>query len=164
MCIKIIDMIRKIFLLLFVSTLLFSCASRKKANRKKTSKIENSSKSKIEKEYKKCFGIPYRYGGTSYSGFDCSGFVQHIYKKALNINIARTTKDLLKSGKQTSKNKLKVGDLIFFKPLKKYNHVGIFMGESMFIHSSSSKGVMKSSLNNSYWKKYYHESRRIKNL
>jgi len=118
-------------------------------------------KIKLEKEYKKYKGVPYKYGGTTYKGFDCSGFVQSTYKRALNVNLPRSTSQMLKVGIAVSKSKLKIGDLVFFKPRNNYRHVGIFMGDNMFIHVSSSRGVMKSSLKEAYWKKYYFLSRRV---
>lgn len=151
-----------LFGIIVLSLMLFSCGSRKNISSRKSNKL--TSKDKIEKEYKRCYAIPYKYGGTTYSGFDCSGFVQHIYKKALNIKIPRSTKEQLRTGKRIKAKDLKIGDLVFFKPLKKFNHVGIFVGQNMFIHSSSSKGVMKSKLSNTYWRKYYSSSRRVANI
>jgi len=161
-------MIRKLLVLILIACSIASCSSSRHTSRasvnKKTKKLpkrEASIRQKLETEYRKCKGVPYKYGSTTYKGFDCSGFVQSTYKKALKINLPRTTKQMIIKGNKVLKSKLKVGDLVFFKPTKKYRHVGIFMGNNMFIHASSSKGVMKSSLKNPYWMKYYLMSRRI---
>jgi len=127
----------------------------------KRSKRRITLKEKLEKEYKKYKGVPYKYGGTSYKGFDCSGFVQSTYKNALNISLPRSTKQMLKKGIVVPKSKLRIGDLVFFKPRNAYGHVGIYIGDNIFIHVSSSRGVMKSSLKEVYWMKYYFTSRRV---
>lgn len=161
-------MIKKLLFLIFIACTIASCSSSRhtdlQAVSKKVNKLpkrEASIKQKLETEYKKCKGVPYKYGGSTYKGFDCSGFVQSTYKKALNINLPRTTKQMIVKGNKVAKSQLKVGDLVFFKPTKKYRHVGIFMGANMFIHTSSSKGVMKSSLKSPYWMKCYLMSRRL---
>ena len=118
-------------------------------------------KHKLETHYNKYKAVPYKYGGTSIKGFDCSGFVQSIYKKALEIKLPRSTKGMLKKGILVSKSNLKIGDLVFFKPRNNYRHVGIFMGNHRFMYVSSSKGVTITSLKESYWRKCYFQSRRI---
>ncbi|MGD8592452.1 MAG: NlpC/P60 family protein [Gammaproteobacteria bacterium] len=106
-------------------------------------------------------GVPYKIGGQDKHGIDCSGFVQLTYKNALGINIPRSTDLLLKTGKQISRNQLAVGDLVFFKTGFSKQHVGIYVGNGQFIHASSSKGVMKSSLKSPYWSKHYWKSNRV---
>jgi len=123
--------------------------------------LEPTIKNKLEKEYLKYKGVPYKYGGTSAKGFDCSGFVQLTYKKTFNIELPRSTRQMLKEGVEVSKNKLKIGDLVFFKPNNTYRHVGIYMGENLFIHVSTKRGVIKSNLKMTYWLKHYLTSRRI---
>ena len=118
-------------------------------------------KSKLEKQYQQFKGTPYKYGGTDKRGFDCSGFAQKVYHNAFSIQLPRTTEAMSRLGKKVSKSNLKVGDLVFFKPTRKYQHVGIFMGNNMFMHSSTSKGIIKSNLNNLYWKKKYRFAKRI---
>lgn len=146
------------FILLILSTFfLVSCGSSKKATR------VVSTQDKLEIEYQKYKGVPYKYGGTTASGFDCSGFVNTVYFNAFKYDLPRTTNDISKLGKKISKANLKPGDLVIFKPSRKYMHVGIFMGNNTFIHSSTSKGVIKSKLDNVYWKDKYRYSRRILN-
>jgi len=133
-----------------------SCGASKKAAAARASK-----KSKLEQQYQQYKNIPYRYGGTDKRGFDCSGFIQTVYRDAFKVQLPRTVKEIAKQGKKVSKNSLKIGDLVFFRPSRKYRHVGIFMGDNTFIHSSSSQGIIKSKLDNPYWKKKYRFSRRI---
>lgn len=122
---------------------------------------EISIKHNLEAHYNKHKAVPYKYGGTSIKGFDCSGFVQFTYKTIFNINLPRTTKLMLKEGTDVKKNKLRIGDLVLFRTSKRYRHVGIFMGNNLFMHVSTKKGLMKSNLNNPYWLKHYLTSRRI---
>jgi hypothetical protein len=115
----------------------------------------------LDNEYRNWKGVPYRFGGTTKKGVDCSGFVQAVYKNSFQINIVRNTEEQAKSGLFVNRNALKVGDLVFFKTRWKVRHVGIYLGDNQFVHASTSKGVVISSLNNVYWKKKYWQSRRI---
>jgi lipoprotein Spr/probable lipoprotein NlpC len=144
----------------FIIFILFMCSCG-------SSKIASSApttQEKLEVQYQRYQGIPYRYGGTDSNGFDCSGFINKVYENALNYDLPRTTDGISQEGKKISKNNLKPGDLVFFKPSRKYMHVGIYMGNNTFIHSSTSKGVIKSKLDNVFWKDKYRFSRRILKL
>ncbi len=148
---------KKILLLILTFFLsLVNCKSHKK-----TVSESSSVKEKFEQVYQKYKGVKYRYGGTTSKGFDCSGYVQRVYKEAFNIDLPRTTKAMMKSGKKVSKNDLQPGDLVFFHPTRKYYHVGIYLGNGIFMHASTSKGVMKSKMDLNYWKKSYVTARRI---
>jgi lipoprotein Spr/probable lipoprotein NlpC len=124
-------------------------------------KKKTSAKHKLETHYNKYKAVPYKYGGTSIKGFDCSGFVQFTYKNIFNIRLPRTTRLMLNEGKAIKKTQLRIGDLVLFRTSKQYRHVGIFIGDNLFMHVSTKKGLMKSSLNNPYWLKHYLTSRRI---
>ncbi len=115
----------------------------------------------LRKEYAYWRGTPYRLGGNSKKGIDCSGFVQNVFNDSFNVKLPRTTATQVKEGFLVYKNQLQVGDLVFFKTGWRTRHVGIYIGDDKFIHASTSKGVMTSSLNNVYWKKKYWQSRRI---
>jgi len=146
---------RCIPILLIVQILLASCGSAKKT----TTKISN--KTKIESQFRYYKGTKYKYGGTDKNGIDCSGFTKTVYKNAFKMELPRTTKEMSKLGRKVSKKKLKPGDLVFFRPSRRYQHVGIYIGENAFIHSSTSKGVIKSKLDNVYWKKKYTFAKRL---
>ena len=81
---------------------------------------------------------------------------------AFKQKLPRTTKTMMKAGKRIKKTNLHVGDLVFFHPTRKYYHVGIYMGKGIFMHASSSKGVMKSKLSLNYWIKSYVTARRVR--
>lgn len=106
-------------------------------------------------------GTPYRYGGTNARGFDCSGFILTAYKEGLGQHLPRTTGQMLAEGHFVRRDQLRPGDLIFFRIGGKEQHAGIFMGNNRFIHSSSSKGVMESSLASPYWRQRYTQARRF---
>jgi len=140
---------------LFILSLLSSCKSHQSV------KTKTDSLSKLENVYQKYQGVKYRYGGTDKRGFDCSGFVQRVYKEVFQIDLPRTTKAMMKTGKKIRPDQLKPGDLVFFHPTRKYYHVGIYMGKGTFMHASTSRGVMKSNMDLKYWKKSYVTARRI---
>ena len=90
---------------------------------------------------KDLIGIKYRGGGTTKAGFDCSGFVSYVYKD-LGVSLPRTSSGMYASGSKVNKSDLASGDLVFFNTSSKgVSHVGIYIGDGKFIHSSSSKGV-----------------------
>ena len=102
-------------------------------------------------------GVKYRYGGNTKNGVDCSGLVCNLYKQVYEIKLERTTANILKKNCiAVSRNKLHEGDLVFFKTLgsaqsRVPTHVGIYLKNGKFIHASTSKGVMVSSLSEAYY-------------
>lgn len=116
---------------------------------------------------KTLLGTPYRYGGASRkSGFDCSGFVSYVYKEELGIKLPRTTSGLLKMDAPViARSDLEPGDLILFndRGRGRVSHVGIYMGDDQFIHSSSKRsgGVRVDKLSNRHWNASYLQAKRI---
>ncbi|KMY52530.1 endopeptidase [Bacillus sp. FJAT-27231] len=105
-------------------------------------------------EAKKHMNVPYVWGGSTPKGFDCSGFLNYAFEKGIGVDLPRTVADIYKKGQKVSKPA--IGDLVFFETYKPgASHAGIYLGNNQFIHSSSSKGVSVSSMNNSYWSKRY---------
>jgi cell wall-associated NlpC family hydrolase len=82
-------------------------------------------------------GVPYRYGGNSPSGFDCSGLVQYSYSRA-GKRMPRTTKQLWTSTQAIEQHELRVGDLLFFNIEGKMSHVGLYLGQRRFVHAPAS--------------------------
>lgn len=112
----------------------------------------------------KYLGTPYRYGGSSPSeGFDCSGLVQWSAKNSLSLNVPRSTNQQSQFGSELNMDQMKAGDLVFFNTTGQPNsHVGIYLGDTFFVHSPSSNGVVRvESLNNSYWQPRLSIARRV---
>lgn len=131
--------------------------------------VEESPK-EIKKEiiaYAKTFeGTRYKYGGTTEAGMDCSGLVSTAFMKE-NITLPRISRDMATKGILISFKDIEAGDLVFFKTSRRstINHVGLVVeskrGEVKFIHSTTSAGVIISSLDEDYWKKAFVEVRRV---
>ena len=101
-------------------------------------------------------GSPYKYGGNSINGTDCSGFVSSIYSSFFKIELDRTSLLIYQNSRKINKSDVKEGDLIFFKTDgKKVSHVGITITPNQFIHASSKKGVVVNSLNEPYYSKNF---------
>jgi len=104
-------------------------------------------------------GVPYVFGGTSTSGFDCSGFVQHVFAM-LGVGLPRTADAQYDVGKPAVGGP-RPGDLVFFDTYGGVSHVGIYLGKGQFVHASSSHGVMVSHLSDSYWAARYVGAKRL---
>ncbi|OEE62945.1 hypothetical protein A1OO_13980 [Enterovibrio norvegicus FF-33] len=96
-------------------------------------------------------GTPYRWGGVSKKGIDCSAFTQQAYQAVFQHPLPRTTRQQVTKGNKTTLHSATYGDLIFFKTGARRYHVGIYIGDKQFMHASSSKGVSISTLDNPYW-------------
>lgn len=107
-------------------------------------------------------GVPYSYGGTTSSGFDCSGFVRKVYSN-LNISLPRTSVSMYNVGTSVKKSELIPGDLVFFNTSGRgISHVGIYYGNGKFIHSQTGKGVSLTSINDPwYWGDVYVGAKRV---
>ncbi|CAM4520815.1 cell wall-associated NlpC family hydrolase [Paenibacillus endophyticus] len=109
-------------------------------------------------------GSPYKSGGTTSRGFDCSGFTSYVFDK-MGIELPRTSGSQAKSGSKVAKADLIPGDLVFFDTVGGNNstvsHVGIYIGDGKFAHSSSSRGVVTDKLSSSYYEDRYVTARRV---
>lgn len=122
---------------------------------------QNSKIAKITDTAMHLVGVPYKWGGVTAKGFDCSGFTWYVFDKNA-IELPRTADVQYKVGKMVSRSDLRKGDVVFFTTYEPgASHCGIYLGNGNFIHASSSKGVMVSNLSDSYWKTRYFGARRI---
>lgn len=167
---------KKIFQFTILALLLASCGGSKKISKtssKRTTTIRDNTSSPNKKlnniiDYATTFeGTRYKFGGTTKSGMDCSGLVFTAFAKE-NVQLPRVSRDMATRGKKVSLSKVKEGDLVFFQTNKNrrvINHVGLVTsakgGAIRFIHSTTSRGVIVSSLEERYWKSAFVEVRRI---
>ncbi len=156
--------LKHLLYLLAVLFLVTSCKSTSSttSSSKKTSRLNEQ----IIDDATDKIGSPYRYGGTTKSGFDCSGLVFTTFQKN-DISLPRTSYEMSKKGSVVKKNDCRKGDLIFFKTNGKsrINHVGIITevddDEIKFVHSSTQRGVIISSTKEDYYKKSFAQINRI---
>jgi cell wall-associated NlpC family hydrolase len=167
---------KHLFPLILLLLLASSCKSKKSSSSKKSqahtvkvnANLEASEEAESIVKYAKTFdGTRYKYGGTTKRGMDCSGLIYTSFN-AHNISLPRTTASLQSTGNWVDLKEINVGDLIFFatnKNSRKVNHVGIVTnvrtGNVEFIHASSSKGVITSSLAERYWYFAFVQARRV---
>lgn len=166
------------FTLLFVLAVVFSCRNSKQVVDSKKNNNE-ASYSAIQTKYAellnvspaeienitlynfidKWIGVKYKYGGTTFDGVDCSGFANILYKEVYKTVLPRSSQDIAKELKNTSKEKLSEGDILLFDiDGKKNSHVGIYLANNKFVHSSTSKGVIISSLELPYYQKSFSKA------
>ncbi|WP_415342546.1 NlpC/P60 family protein [Enterobacter hormaechei] len=118
-------------------------------------------RSRILDQYQKWKGTHYLWGGTTHRGVDCSALMQHLFSDAAHLSLPRTTGEQIHRGVRVAQHRLQVGDLVFFQTGPHRRHVGVYIGNSQFIHASSSKGVTVSMLTNNYWQQRYITARRV---
>jgi cell wall-associated NlpC family hydrolase len=146
-------MIRTVPTLILAFFLISSCQNTQTVNTSTAVAATEVAKSMI--------GQPYRYGGQSPGGFDCSGLVWYSYKQ-VGVNTARTSKGLRKQARKISRKKMRAGDLIFFKGWVRTGHVGMYIGNGRFIHApSSGKKIKVDRLDNGYWYDHFKSAGRI---
>lgn len=147
------------FFLLLSALILGACASDRpyiEAQRGDAGSLTSYARSLV--------GSPYKYGGNSPdTGFDCSGFVDHVYSHTLGISLPRSAVEIGRVGKSVQLKNLRTGDLVFFNTLHRtFSHVGIYLGDDRFIHAPSSGGSVRvENMLEGYWRRKYNGARRI---
>ncbi len=162
---------KKLCLLAVLLLVLTSCGSSRKTTDTvvigTSTSVSNKKAEKIVRHAKSFEGTRYKFGGTTSSGMDCSGLMYVSFKKE-NIDLPRISRDMATLGRRIYIGELSLGDLIFFRTSKKgtgINHVGLVVearnGKVRFIHSTSSRGVIISSLSERYWRDAYVLAKRV---
>lgn len=110
-------------------------------------------------------GIPYRYGGSDPSGFDCSGLVQYVFARH-GTHLPREARDQYRVGQRVDVNDVRTGDLLFFQTISRgASHVGVAIGRGQFVHAPSSRGVVRvERYDSSYWAGRFVGARRVANV
>ncbi|WP_089960707.1 C40 family peptidase [Limnohabitans sp. 2KL-3] len=109
-------------------------------------------------------GVPYKRGGSSESsGFDCSGFVRHLYEKSVGQLLPRRAEEQARSTEVIEREELKPGDLVFFNTMRRaFSHVGMYVGDGKFIHAPrAGKSVKIEDMRSAYWQKRFNGARRL---
>ena len=148
--------------LLGITVFLISCAAHRKAA------VRESKVDKVISAARSFTGTPYKYGGMTRSGMDCSGLLLNSFK-AINFDLPRSSESQSKIGKEVKLKELQPGDLVFFatgKKKRKITHVGLVTesrdGDNIkFIHASTSLGVVESNIYSNYYKERFREARRV---
>lgn len=111
----------------------------------------------------KFLDTPYKYGGSSEKGIDCSAFTLQVYRNSISSILPRSAREQYTVGEKIDREELQFGDLVFFNTRRRSNpgHVGIYLGENKFVHASRTLGVTVSSLDETYYKKRYVGARRV---
>ncbi len=154
----------KPLLVIILVVLLQACSSKPAVKQPSPASLnlKDPTVAQLMTQYQSWRGVPYKLGGNSKRGIDCSAFVQQTYGEQFTHTLPRTTYYQAKKGRHVNKSSLQTGDMVFFLINGKTRHVGMYLGEGLFLHASTSKGVTISKLNNPYWRKHYWMARRVR--
>jgi lipoprotein Spr len=124
--------------------------------------VEKLTNKKLVEYIHQRYAVPYRIGGTSKEGIDCSAFVQGLASDAFAVQLPRTSRKQAAFCTDIDKNQLQEGDLVFFNTLGGISHVGLYINNNKFVHASTSNGVIISDLDEPYWQRRFVKAGRIK--
>ena len=164
--------VQKNFIFFFLLIIFLGCAAQprytsqpieRRRSEPSEEKIEGRiDQIKMSRIIESFLGTPYKEGGSSKWGMDCPGFVMEVYKQYAGFKLPHSTEKFFKLVKKVDKEKLGYGDLVFFtEDGFSPSHVGIYIGEGKFAHSTKGYGVIVSSLDEEYYRKTYIGTRRV---
>jgi cell wall-associated NlpC family hydrolase len=157
--------LRAVGLLVVLGSLTIGCGSSRSVSVDGASGQPERTTAEIRSELRSAAdeweGVSQKWGGTSKQGVDCSGLVQSVYASRFNLSLPRTTEQQVRTGTRVSRSALRPGDLVFFRHSRKKYHVGIYLSDGEFLHTSTSQGVTVSPLDQSYWNERWWQGRRL---
>jgi cell wall-associated NlpC family hydrolase len=121
----------------------------------------SATKASLMQAYREWKGTPYRLGGETQRGVDCSMFMNIVFEEYFDIGLPRNTRTQLNVGDGVRRSAIQTGDLIFFRTGRQTLHVGVAVNQDEFLHASTSNGVTISNLDQKYWSKRYLAARRV---
>ncbi len=142
---------------------LAGCGSTNPARSPSTTALSNNGdvEQRLRVQEQRWHGAPYRWGGASRDGVDCSGFVMTLYRDLFDLSLPRTTAEQVQVGQAVLSGEFQAGDLVFFRPSGGARHVGLYLSAGEFAHASTSEGVTISHLDEAYWREAYWTTRRV---
>ena len=170
---------KKIGVIIVLALFMTACSSHKKnvrttpttsgysVTKKEQQGINPEIANKLEQEARRWIGTKYKYGGQSRNGTDCSGLIMTVFQLVTGIKLPRDSRSQQEYCSQIGIKQLAPGDLVFFctgSDGSRVNHVGLYIGNGDFIHSSTSKGVIISNLSQDYYLRHYHSAGRVRIL
>ena len=123
--------------------------------------VEKLTNKKLIEYVHQWWAVPYRIGGNSKEGIDCSAFVQGLTNEAFGVSLPRTSREQADYCKEIPKQDLKEGDLVFFAAGRSISHVGMYISNNKFVHASTSMGVVISDLDEAYWSRRFVKAGRL---
>ncbi|MCW9707488.1 NlpC/P60 family protein [Fodinibius salsisoli] len=121
----------------------------------------NKTETSLMQAYRDWKGTPYRLGGGTQRGVDCSMFVNIVFEEYFDIGLPRNTRTQLNVGDGVRRSAIRTGDLVFFRTGRRTLHVGVVINQDEFLHASTSEGVTISELDQKYWSSRYLSARRV---
>ena len=164
---KVLRVSVSVSVLLALVTLMVGCGSMSKLSNTSVVQLpavtedERGIVKRLLEQYQQWKDVKYRYGGLSKSGVDCSGLVFLTFRDQFKVTLPRSTQQQAEVGTHISIAELRPGDLVLFKIGFSGRHIGIYAGEQKFLQASTSRGVIFSRLDSSYWKENFWQARRV---
>jgi cell wall-associated NlpC family hydrolase len=160
--------VRAAGLLLVVGLLAAGCASSGSTSVEQPTPTQTRTATEVDSTLRSAadewLGVSQEWGGTSKEGVDCSGLVLSIYASEFSLSLPRTTDQQVRTGTEVSRSALRPGDLVFFRHNRKDYHVGIYLSDGEFLHTSSNEGVTITALDRPYWDERWWQGRRLLDL
>lgn len=157
---------KRYILWILAGFLLAGCSSSRKVQKsiptlEQPVAVTSAQTDRLLREARKWVGTPYRYGGETRSGVDCSGFVMVLFRDVCGLKLPRNSAQQQEYARPIRERELQPGDLVFFASGSRVNHVGLYVGNRRMIHASPSRGVIEAALDDNYFQRTFHSAGRV---